>query len=170
MAAGGHAEIDEPGDSQDESDTGTSDAVAFLGTITVGDREFAVIRHKSRQFWLAPGRERNGVRLEEIGDGFVRVVVGGTPQRVPRGDRDSGSIGSASLPTVQPMGSQPGRRVRGADPGRSTPRVDPGGSRPGVETPPNFADMTVEERREWVQRRNEAARAARGASVTEDQR
>ena len=63
------------------------DEVSFLGLIREPGRLLALVRVSGKQVIMWVGREINGVRLSEIGEGFIVIERDGASQRVERSQK-----------------------------------------------------------------------------------
>jgi hypothetical protein len=82
--------IEETGEelaSGDMEQAPVSDEVSFLGLIREPGRVLALVRVGGKQTVMWVGREISGVRLAEIGDGFITIERDGATQRVDRASK-----------------------------------------------------------------------------------
>lgn len=95
-----------------------ADEVSFLGLIREPGRLLALMRIGGRQVVMWDGRVHEGVRVVEIGEGWVEVEQEGVRQRVERSEKKGASLNRLDPAPVVPMAENRVMEQSAGDPSR----------------------------------------------------
>lgn len=92
-----------------------SDEVSFLGLIREPGRLLALVRVGGKQTVMWVGREISGVKLAEIGDGYITIERDGASQRVDRATKKGEAFTRLEqAQPIMPMSIDPASAEQGA--------------------------------------------------------